>query len=436
MRAIKIIFLAGIVLFFVGTAASAQGNLTDLSETFKIFEDVRSLTQGFDLTSSQFTQAIPENYRLGPGDDILVMAGKFAVDLGHLRVSPQGDVLIPPAGKIILDGLTVQEAELAIYNALDKYHNDLIVEIQILQVRKIEVYLLGQVMLPGIYMTFAAESPIGFLQNASGLVNTPPPGSEIDESDYLSPYLRIMNASASRYVEVHRDEVIIGELDVASILFNGYPEPDILLEDGDVIFVPSIEKPVIVSGGVLKPGKYELGKDEDLTDILLMAGGSTSVQFVTNIIVERDSLTGPKEIKLGLNRNYEPFDKEFSLRPGDLVRVPELVELVYVIGAVFMPNAYEYREGWRTIDYVGQAGGFIAPGDFSTTVLIHDPGTANSQAIRVDLKEMMKGELVNDPAVQRGDVIFVPYQNKPWTGQGITGTLLQAATLVRLLFNN
>jgi protein involved in polysaccharide export with SLBB domain len=290
-------------------------------------------------------------------------------------------------------------------------------------------------MLPGLYITFAASTPVEFLQTASNLVETPPVGSEVDESEYLSPYFRILNASASRHVKLLRDHREICEIDLPAILRKGEAEPDVFLQDGDVLYIPEVKRPVIVRGGVVKPGKYEVDRGESLSDVILMAGGSVSDQFLSKVTVERATDFGSEKFDIAITRDYRPLVDGFELRPGDIVRIPEVANFVYVLGGVFTPDAYDYKEGWGVVDYLGQAGGPIQPGDFASVALIKKPGTADARSIQVNMKDVVMGQPAENPVVEPGDIIFVPFENRPWTGPGITGTILQFATFARFLWD-
>ncbi len=428
------LFICIVLLLALPITAYAQSDLTDLSDMFKVFQESRNVSAGFDLTTQQFIQPVGDDYRLGPGDILLVMAGGLVPDMTGLQIGPQGKLLIYPAGLIDINGQTVDEASNTIRDALAPFIKEPQVQIQVYQTRKIQVYLSGQVMLPGVYITFAGIKPVGFLQNASGLVEAPTPGSNINESDYLSPLLRILNSSASRWIKVLRNGRLIGGIDLAAVLLNGEQEPNLMLEDGDVIYVPDIQRPVIVRGGVVRPGKYEMNNDDSLTAVLRMAGGAQSDQFISQVTVDRKTDFGDKNITVALDRDYIPLDNEFELRPGDIVRVPELKNFVYVMGSVFLPQAVEYKEDWHVIDYIGHTGGITAPADSAYASLIKHPGTPDVELIHVNLKELFKGNPMDNPVVEPGDVIFVPYKNKAWSGPMVTGTLLQVATFARFLW--
>ena len=412
---------------------NAQGDLSEMSETFKVFDQAKGLSASFDLTSGNYVPKVPDDYRLGPGDLLQIMAGSLIMDVELIPIGPQGQVMIPPVGLIKLEGLTIEDARQLIEDKLSIYYKNLTVEIQLAEARKIKVYLLGQVVQPGIYITFAGTTPVEFLQVASGLIETQVVATDIDETDILSPYFRMMNASASRMVEVLRDGHELIEIDIGAVLAKKDVEPEFHLQDGDVIYIPEIKRPVIVRGGVIKPGKYEFNRNENITDVLLMAGGTTSEQFLTDITVERVTKFGQESIPLTINRDYVLSDPDFELRPGDIVRVPEVANYVYVLGGVWLPAAVDYREGWGVLDYLAQVGGPTAPSDWSAMILIKKPGTPDTYKVPFDFKELTMGNPVDYTAVEPGDIIWVPYKNKQWSAPGIAGTLLQIAAYARLL---
>ncbi len=426
-----IILLAAVIT----VPAYSQTDVSDMSETFKIFEEARSLTAGYDLTSKDFIPTIPEGYLLGPGDILEIMAGSMFMDVGVLQVSPNGKILVPPAGFIEVEGLTIAEAENKIKSELAIYLKDPSIQIDLLQAKKVKVYLTGQVMLPGIYITFAGATPTEFLQVAGNLV-TAPTGLNLDEGDFVSPYLRSLTASASRYVHIIRDGQDVAEVDLAAVLRKADTSSEtIYLRDGDVVFVPESKRPVLVRGGVVHPGKYEFDRHDSLGDVILMAGGARTEQFIREVVVERETEFGKENLNIALDLNLKPVDPGFKLHPGDIVRVPEASNFVYVLGGLWLPAAVEYREGWHVLDYIAQTGGPTAPADPAVTLLIRNPGMPDAEVIQCNFKEMYMGNEANNPVVGPGDLIWVPYKDKQWSGPGITGTILQFATFARFLWN-
>jgi polysaccharide export outer membrane protein len=99
-----------------------------------------------------------------------------------------------------------------------------------------------------------------------------------------------------------------------------------------------------------------------------------------------------------------------ALRNGDEFTVPAIADMVYVVGAVNQPGAYEYREGNnRVMDMLARAGGASPRAVLSSVRLVRSEGDGQKDPIRVNMDAVIKrGRVHLDPGVRPGDVVFVP----------------------------
>lgn len=209
---------------------------------------------------------------------------------------------------------------------------------------------------------------------------------------------------------------------------------DLALRDGDVLEVPSIamlQQVVRVSGelvgtGVFQSvvdssgslvvkrlGNYELKEGDTVRDLVASLGGCTVNANLRAARIERRRADGTVErIPVDLHRLLIEKDEtaNAALRNGDEFIVPAIADMVYVVGGVNRPGAYDYREGNnRVIDMLNRAGGVAPRGKRSTAYLIRNEEGGRQKPLRVDLDAILKrGRLDRDPGVRPGDVLFVP----------------------------
>ncbi len=213
----------------------------------------------------------------------------------------------------------------------------------------------------------------------------------------------------------------------------GGPE-DLALRDGDTLLVPSIsvlQKTVRVVGELVgtgifetvqdvsgtlvvkRRGTYELNEGDTLRDLIYAVGGCTANANLRAARIERRTADGKTErLPVDLHRLLVEKDESanVALQNGDEFIVPAIADMVYVVGAVNRPGAYDYREGNnRVIDMLNRAGGYTQRARLSDVRLIHSDAGPEQKPIRVDMNAVLRrGRVEQDPGVRPGDIIFVP----------------------------
>lgn len=211
-------------------------------------------------------------------------------------------------------------------------------------------------------------------------------------------------------------------------------EVDLLLRDGDSLHVPSIsllQQTVVVSGEVVgtgifeagaglaggavlkRRGLYELKEGDTVRDLLLSVGGVTANAALRAARLERRGEQGEVErIPVDLYRLLMEKDEtaNVALRNGDEFIVPALTDIIYVVGAVSQPGAYEYRESGSTLlSMVMRAGGFTGRAVRNNVHLVRRQGDKEPVITKVNLDAVIKqGKVDRDVTVRPGDLIFVP----------------------------
>ena len=291
----------------------------------------------FDAEISTFAPVddalVPDEYKLGPGDTLVIQF--FGKENEHysLNVSRQGDISLPRLGPISLSGLSFKEAEALIQRRVEEQLIGVQAAISMGRLRAISIFMAGEVENPGAYAVSALTTVTQALFVAGGI-------SEI---------------GSLRSIQVKRSGRTVGSFDVHDLLVRGDASGDLRLQSGDVIFVPPYANLVEVEGAVRRPLRYEMKSSETIEDLIKLAGGYSSKAHRQSAVLERGAtlleLPELKNIDLASRK-----DLSLKLRDGDLLRIAESTEQfenqVTLEGAVVRPGDYAWQVGARISDIV------------------------------------------------------------------------------------
>jgi polysaccharide export outer membrane protein len=115
-------------------------------------------------------------------------------------------------------------------------------------------------------------------------------------------------------------------LNLYKAMFEGDAKENIILDDGDIIFLPSLEvspRKFYVLGEVGKPGVYELKDEVNVLEALMIAESYTDRAAIASIAVIRGELTNPEIILVNLEKLIHEGDKSenIEIRDGDIIFV-------------------------------------------------------------------------------------------------------------------
>ena len=117
----------------------------------------------------QMNIATPQNYVLGPGDQLIVDIYGASQETQTLTVSPDGDITIPDFGPVHVSGLTVSAAQKRIRNRVGTYFTSSEIKATLGQTRTIMVNVMGEVKVPGTYTLSAFATVFHALYRAGGI---------------------------------------------------------------------------------------------------------------------------------------------------------------------------------------------------------------------------------------------------------------------------
>lgn len=335
--------------------------------------------------------ATPKNYRLGPGDEVIIDI--FGANQATLRskISPEGSINVDILGPLYLSGMTIDEANkflkrklAGIYGGLNRSSTGTDIRLSLGQIRSIQVNILGDVEHPGTYTTSAFATVFHALYLAGGVSG---PGTLRD-------------------IIVNRAGEKIASVDVYDFLMNGSRSSDIRLEEGDVIMVHPYSVVVKVGGEVKRPMSFELKEGETLSDVIKYAGGFATGAFTDNVGVVRQN---------GKNYEVRTVDAEyfgsFRMEDGDQVTVSKLNSFyenkIAVTGAVYQPGTYELNSEVRTVRGLVEKAGGLLPEAFTNRAVLHrEHEDKTLEVISLNLGRVMSGA---DPDIrlQKNDELFI-----------------------------
>jgi len=169
-------------------------------------------------------------------------------------VQRDGSVFIENVGNVFISGLDISQAIATIKN---KFNSTIIGEdifINLSEVRDIQVLITGDSFAPGIYTLNGNTNILHALSMSGG----------------------IKEAGSLRSLDIKRNGKKIKEYDVYNAILKGEIDFNQKLQSGDSIIINSVQNLVRVSGGIKRPGLYELKKDETLFDLISFANGYSS----------------------------------------------------------------------------------------------------------------------------------------------------------------
>jgi polysaccharide export outer membrane protein len=359
----------------------------------------RSTTQFLPLLSGP----VPPDYRLGPGD-VLVLILTGDVELTHqLSISREGFVLIPQVGQVFLANLTLDQARSVLYDRLGRVYSGVRrganattqFDLSVANVRAVQVHVVGEVTQPGAYQVSALGTVLTALYSAGGITERANP----------------------RAVAVRRNGTTVATFDLYDYLLKGDTKNDVRLENGDVIYVGVRERRVTVRGSVLRPASYDVAANETLADLLADAGGLAADAARTRVSIERvvppaQRLAGGSQrvtVDVLLSGGTIP---PFALEDDDIVEVFGVGaterNYVEISGSVYLPGKFGIEPGLTLSRLIARAGG-LQPATYAGRAHISrlDRADQTRRIIPVALPADSTAPWPADPSLEDRDSIVI-----------------------------
>ncbi len=313
-------------------------------EKFK-FEDCEDCIYGYEYFKFSPTtfapidnSPVPSDYIIGPGDLLSIsLYGNENIETEQY-VSRKGEVFIPKLGPVLLVGYTFDEASNILNNKVNQALIGTEISVTLKELRSINVYLLGEAYKPGQY-TVSGLSSVTNALFVSGGVN---------------------QYGSLRNIQVKRNNKIIGTYDFYDFILKGNAKSDIRLLDGDVIFIPFIEKRVRMGGAFKRPATYEFKSGETVADAIKLAGGFTYLvppkPSIEVSYIERKDFTRKLETLEDVSMYSRTLMNEDSINVSGISGISS--EIIKISGEVKRPGDYFIQKGETILDVIKRAGGY------------------------------------------------------------------------------
>ncbi|HEY2027306.1 MAG TPA: SLBB domain-containing protein [Gemmatimonadaceae bacterium] len=366
---------------------------------------------GLDVFRNATTQFQPNvsgpvdaNYRLGPGDRlVLILTGDVEASY-QLDVTREGFIVVPQVGQIYVANLTMGQLEALMATRLSRVYSGVRgtnqgstrFSISVARLRSNQVFVTGDVQRPGSYQVSSAGTALAALYAAGGPTTN----------------------GSLRNILIRRGGRTVDTLDVYDYLVRGDASHDVRLETGDIVFVPVHGPRVRMVGEITRPATYELKGSETLNELIQYAGGFQATASQTRVVIER--IVPPTERTVG---GHDRVTVDVSsaqllsatgplvpLRNGDVVRSfpisARVRNRITVAGNVYQPGVQGLTPGMKLSDALRTAGG-VQPDTYLGEVLVT---RLRSDSTRMQLRATLAdttGAVVNDLPLQEDDSIQV-----------------------------
>ncbi len=332
----------------------------------------------------------PVNYRLGPGDEVIIDIWGTNQATIRQTISPEGYINIADIGLVNLNGMTVKEADSYMRRKLGQIYavdgEDASSEIKLTlgNIRTIQVNVMGEVKVPGTYAMSSFSNMLHAIYRAGG----------VNELGTL------------REIKLFRNGKLKASADLYEFMMDGNAPDEITLEEGDLIIVSPYKNLVDIDGSVKRPMAYELKEGETVRDLLDYAGGFAGDAYKSNIRVVRQN-----------GAEYQVFTvetpqyDEFVMMDGDLVTVGTMIDRyenkLEIKGAVYRPGIYQLGDEIKTVSQLIRKADGLKGDAFTNRALLHrEREDFTLEVIPIDVKAILEGK-AEDLPLKRNDLLYI-----------------------------
>lgn len=346
---------------------------------------------------------IPGNYRLGPGDQLIISIWGATQFRSRHMINREGDIFLDGVGEVNLSGMDITTAEnmlkerfSEVYSTLKGKRPSTFLSVSLGQLKSINISFVGEVNTPGIHAVHPFSDITTALLQVGG----------------------VDTVGSLRDIQVIRDGKVFTKLDFYEYLVNGKTAQNTRLLNGDVIFIPVRQSTVSIEGEVNRPGNYEAKDGESIANLIHFAGGLTQ-KAQPNIEIYR---LLPIEQRPSEDFAYEVFyvdpeQAQFELAK-DIIRlrvlsVPDVSREVAIFGQVKLPGIYAYENSMKVMDLLKIAGG-LNDTTFMKSIYLEEaeiirqaPNSIYPQRIPINLEQLLNGQNDQNIELYNQDIVLV-----------------------------
>ncbi|MEZ8204762.1 SLBB domain-containing protein [Vibrio splendidus] len=345
------------------------------------------------------------------GDLIQVsVPGESTLNTGF-QVDKRGRITLPEVGAVFVAGYDSEQLNKVVLESLATAYKDLSNASVYVKEQQIIIYVQGYVEQPGEY-TLALGSSIQMALYAAGGLR---PGAQLDKL-ILKRGADKKEFNYKRFLDSGDESTLPTLQSLDSLFVPASPLVGNIEQEFDAAKLANSgdsadsRNSIKVFGEVNAPGSFTFKESTDLVDVLMRSGGVTRYASVEQIRV----ISNNTPTLFNLKRYLDSGDESLLpiLRPGATIFVPKQEEeiksganMVYVMGEVAAPGAFEGKRDATFMDILANAGG---PTRFAESRQIRVI-KADGRVLKFDLAAYTEGlPNSNPPSIKAGDAIFVP----------------------------
>ena len=342
------------------------------------------------VETPQLFVATPSDYRLGPGDELLINLHGASENSYSVQISRNGNVKLDRMDPIYLSGLSIKSASKRLKSRLSKIYTGLNssnpiekvdLELSLQKARSIVINITGQVEGPGTYTISGFSSVLNALYAAGG---------PNDVGTY-------------RDINIIRNGKVIYNVDLYDYFSNGI-YPNIYLRDQDVILVKPYEIETELVSGFKQLALFEIKKNEVVSDLIKLSGGANSNTYKSKVFIERFDDFSKKIIEID-----EIDFKNSKLVDGDKISFKEInndniTGAVKIGGAVYLNGTFQLDNNKSINDLINSAKGLSNDLLGDNAILYRSNKGLDDRSVSINLKDN------NDLSTQlfENDSLYIP----------------------------
>ncbi len=333
--------------------------------------------------------APPKSYVLGAGDELSVtVTGANETDFTN-TISKEGNFLLPYAGLVNLNGLTLEQATQKIklklktaYPLIGSGKTQVMVTVD--NVKSMQIHVIGEAEKPGTYTLSSVANLFNVLYVSGG-----------------------PSANGSlRNIELIRNNAVIATIDFYEFLLKGTLSKSLQLENQDIVRFPVYQKRVSVNGQIKRAAVYELQEKETLQDLIVMAGGMGDTAYKESVKVVQLSN------KERLLRDVAAADFAYFIpRNADSVYIEKVPSIynnkIILAGAVNRPGNYELTKDFSLVKLIQKANGILEKAYTNRAAIFRrNPVTYEQSIISFEVSDVLSGK-ASDILLAKDDSIHI-----------------------------
>lgn len=348
-----------LVLILAVLCYAADDEFTAVVPQFQVL-DTKFQRNSVSQEPFDLEEAIDSSYVVGPGDFFEILSPKgFDV----VQVSPEGNISVPSCGVVSVNKMPLSEAKAALKKLLLAKFDERYVQVQIVRMRKVQLSVLGAVDKPGHKVV--------------------PPQTRLSAAVSLFGGLRSM--ADRKNIKVIRDKDTI-TVDLTQFESQGKDEMNVMLQDGDVVFVPySTSEGSIIFKTPISSFTVSYIEGRTLGEYMDNLGGIVESKICWAKVKKADGTVVSLEVASA---------RDLKLEPKSEVELWNKEPFVYVGGAVTMVGKVPYNPDFHAIDYIAASGVSIITGSMRRTTRVRD---GESDSIDPYKDEIKPGDYIEIP---------------------------------------